>query len=166
MSLRGYCRTFNVFTACNPAMRMTKLTTIASTGRLMKRSVNAVIAFATRHSERSEAESKNPAALPNRDSSGSLDFARDDGESDLFRISTFALRTFLLSIWRFRIQFRFGREIVVHRHSRSVAQLKDSGAHNCLACFQSLRDRDEIATCFADPRKLLQFSACRMLDDG
>jgi hypothetical protein len=40
MSLRGYCRTFNVFIACNPAMRITKLITIASTGRLMKRSVN------------------------------------------------------------------------------------------------------------------------------
>src|SRR6266850_8212632 len=40
MSLRGYWRTLIVFIACNPAMRMTKLTTIASTGRLMKRSVN------------------------------------------------------------------------------------------------------------------------------
>src|SRR4051812_941683 len=40
MSLRGYCRTLIVFIACKPAMRMTKLTTIASTGRRMKRSVN------------------------------------------------------------------------------------------------------------------------------
>src|SRR5207253_10456659 len=40
MSLRGYWRTLIVFIACNPAMRMTKLTTIAKTGRLMKRSVN------------------------------------------------------------------------------------------------------------------------------
>src|SRR6266853_5321352 len=39
MSLRGYWRTLIVFIACKPAMRMTKLTTIASTGRLMKRSV-------------------------------------------------------------------------------------------------------------------------------
>src|SRR2546423_9405994 len=39
MSLRGYWRTLIVFIACRPAMRMTKLTTIASTGRLMKRSV-------------------------------------------------------------------------------------------------------------------------------
>ena len=39
MSLRGYCRTLIVFIACKPAMRMTKLTTSASTGRLMKRSV-------------------------------------------------------------------------------------------------------------------------------
>src|SRR6266850_3028477 len=39
ISLRGYCRTLIVFIACKPAMRMTKLTTIASTGRLMKRSV-------------------------------------------------------------------------------------------------------------------------------
>src|SRR5256886_872879 len=39
MSLRGYWRTLIVFIACKPAMRMTKLTTIASTGRLIKRSV-------------------------------------------------------------------------------------------------------------------------------
>src|SRR5258707_9334110 len=113
MSLRGYCRTFNVFIACNPAMRMTKLTTIASTGRLMKRSVNDVIyKFGIRASD-------------------------------------------FLSIWRFRIQFWFGCKIVVHGHSHSVAQLKESGAHKGLACFQSLRNRDEIATCFTDPRKLL-----------
>src|SRR5262249_46047510 len=43
MSLRGYCRTLIVFIACNPAMRMTKLTTSARTGRLMKRSVNDFI---------------------------------------------------------------------------------------------------------------------------
>src|SRR3954468_25063580 len=40
MSLRGYCRTLIVFIACKPAIRMTKLTTIANTGRRMKRSVN------------------------------------------------------------------------------------------------------------------------------
>src|SRR5207302_7392187 len=43
MSLRGYWRTLIVFIACKPAMRMTKLTTIASTGRLMKRSVKDFI---------------------------------------------------------------------------------------------------------------------------
>src|SRR5437660_9250949 len=40
MSLRGYWRTLIVLIACKPAIKMTKLTTIASTGRLMKRSVN------------------------------------------------------------------------------------------------------------------------------
>src|ERR1700731_2732100 len=40
MSLRGYWRTLSVFIACKPAIRITKLTTMASTGRLMKRSVN------------------------------------------------------------------------------------------------------------------------------
>ncbi|PYL47530.1 MAG: hypothetical protein DMF32_10855 [Verrucomicrobia bacterium] len=54
MSLRGYCRTFrpprpancgkNIGNmALDPAIRITKLTTIASTGRLMKRSVNDFI---------------------------------------------------------------------------------------------------------------------------
>src|SRR5712675_1348884 len=53
ISLRGYWRTLIVFIACNPAMRMTKLTTIASTGRLMNRSVKDFI-LNVRHSERSE----------------------------------------------------------------------------------------------------------------
>src|SRR3954468_7054618 len=39
MSLRGYCRTFNDETACRPAIRITRLTTSARTGRRMKRSV-------------------------------------------------------------------------------------------------------------------------------
>src|SRR5437868_9459153 len=45
MSLRGYWRTLIVFIACKPAIRMTKLTTIASTGRLMKRSVKDVMSL-------------------------------------------------------------------------------------------------------------------------
>src|SRR5438477_64573 len=43
MSLRGYCRTLMFFIACKPAMRITKLTTKANTGRFMKRSVNDFI---------------------------------------------------------------------------------------------------------------------------
>src|SRR5579859_887415 len=39
LSLRGYCRTVNVLTACRPAIRMTRLITMASTGRRMNRSV-------------------------------------------------------------------------------------------------------------------------------
>src|SRR6266702_5678419 len=39
-SLRGYCRTLRVRSACTPAMTMSRLTTIAMTGRRMKRSVN------------------------------------------------------------------------------------------------------------------------------
>jgi len=38
-SLRGYCRTFSERMACKPAIRMMRLTTVASTGRRMKRSV-------------------------------------------------------------------------------------------------------------------------------
>src|SRR6185295_7148149 len=40
MSLRGYCRTLSERMACKPAIRTTRLTTIARTGRLTKRSVN------------------------------------------------------------------------------------------------------------------------------
>src|SRR5436309_12091117 len=40
MSLRGYWRTLSERIACNPAIRITRLTTIARTGRLTNRSVN------------------------------------------------------------------------------------------------------------------------------
>src|SRR5258708_12917651 len=40
MSLRGYWRTLSERMDCRPAMRMTRLTTTARTGRLTKRSVN------------------------------------------------------------------------------------------------------------------------------
>src|SRR5215470_13065205 len=39
MSLRGYWRTLSERIACRPAIRITRLTQIARTGRLMKRSV-------------------------------------------------------------------------------------------------------------------------------
>src|SRR5579872_4867 len=42
MSLRGYCRTLSERMACRPAMRITRLTTIASTGRFTNRSVNFI----------------------------------------------------------------------------------------------------------------------------
>src|SRR5438105_1330227 len=63
ISLRGYWRTLIVFIACNPAMRMTKLTTIASTGRLMNRSVKDFI-LNVRHSERSEAPLRDRHGIP------------------------------------------------------------------------------------------------------
>src|SRR5579863_6448139 len=40
ISLRGYCRTLSDRTAWRPAIRMTRFTTIASTGRLINKSVN------------------------------------------------------------------------------------------------------------------------------
>ena len=42
MSLRGYWRTLSARIDWIPAMRMTRLTTIARTGRLTKRSVNFI----------------------------------------------------------------------------------------------------------------------------
>src|SRR6516225_7157077 len=40
MSLRGYCRTLSERIDCRPAIRITRLTTIARTGRLMTGSLN------------------------------------------------------------------------------------------------------------------------------
>src|SRR5579871_2754969 len=42
MSLRGYCRTLSERIACRPAIKMTRLTTIARTGRLTYKSVNFI----------------------------------------------------------------------------------------------------------------------------
>src|SRR5205085_4151090 len=42
MSLRGYWRTLKERIDCKPAIRITRLTTIDSTGRLIKRSVNFI----------------------------------------------------------------------------------------------------------------------------
>src|ERR671915_25353 len=42
MSLFGYCLTLSARTDCSPARRITRLTTIARTGRLTKRSVNRI----------------------------------------------------------------------------------------------------------------------------
>src|ERR1051326_1406317 len=44
MSLRGYCRTLSDRIDCRPAIRITRLTTIARTGRLTKRSVMRILA--------------------------------------------------------------------------------------------------------------------------
>src|SRR5262249_44720120 len=43
MSLRGYCRTVSARMDCSPAIRMTRLTTIARTGRLTNRSVSRIL---------------------------------------------------------------------------------------------------------------------------
>src|SRR2546428_9673086 len=43
MSLRGYCRTLRARIDCRPAIRMTRLTTIARTGRLTNRSVRRIL---------------------------------------------------------------------------------------------------------------------------
>src|SRR5512144_3262137 len=44
MSLRGYWRTVSERIDCSPAIRITRLTTTARTGRLMNRSVNFMLA--------------------------------------------------------------------------------------------------------------------------
>src|SRR5437773_1157624 len=42
ISLRGYCRTVRARIDCSPAIRITRFTTIASTGRLTNKSVNRI----------------------------------------------------------------------------------------------------------------------------
>src|SRR5216117_990913 len=92
ISLRGYCRTFRPpkpaslgkrigNTAFDPAMRITKLTTIASTGRLMKRSVNDFIL-----------EIRNPKQIRTGDATPSSRLRLEGEPTPFFRHSTFVLR--------------------------------------------------------------------------
>src|SRR5215510_8810633 len=45
MSLRGYCRTLSARMDCKPAIRITRLTTMARTGRLTNKSVKRILTF-------------------------------------------------------------------------------------------------------------------------
>src|ERR1019366_1342222 len=45
LSLRGYCLTTRVRIAWDPAIKITRFTTSASTGRRMKRSVNDIVSY-------------------------------------------------------------------------------------------------------------------------
>src|SRR5438477_7827780 len=103
MSLRGYWRTLMVFIACNPAMRITKLTTNASTGRRMKRSVNDFMIERNEFAALSTAIQgaavyKPPSFLVRRFVNRRSLFAAPISDSlefeELFRISTFVLRIF------------------------------------------------------------------------
>src|SRR5438874_9359875 len=140
MSLRGYWRTLIVRIACKPAMRITKLTTSASTGRLMKRSVKDFM----QKSQVRTGDATPWSPPPARGRAGS------NISSFVFRPLPFASRVHWV-----RIDLRVRREIVVDRHRHSVSQFENSRAHNSFAGFQSFRNRDEIAAPFTDAHKLL-----------
>src|SRR5437763_17219450 len=140
MSLRGYWRTLIVRIACKPAMRITKLTTSASTGRLMKRSVKDFMQKSQVRTGDATPSSRPPA----RGRAGS------NISSFVFRALSFASRVHWV-----RIDLRVRRQIVVDRHRHSVSQFENSGAHNSFAGFQSFRNRHEIAARMTATHKLL-----------
>src|SRR5947208_9829232 len=145
MSLRGYWRTLIVFIACKPAMRMTKLTTIASTGRLMKRSVKDVMSILllsgerTRHRVLAMAPSPSRTSLLRLRSSQSISARAPKRAREaraLPRIqSEISLFILFSRIHRRRVHLWLRCEIVVDRHRHSIAQFENSRAHDGLVRF-------------------------------
>src|SRR5881392_2023394 len=149
MSLRGYCRTLMFFIACKPAMRITKLTTNASTGRLMNRSVNDFMAQLVVWSAaiQGAAVYKPPSFSVRRFvNRRSLSYRRDACASP------FLARSRVGWLW---VLLKLGRQIVVDRYRHSITQLENARAHNCLPGFQARRDRDKIAASLSDAHELL-----------
>src|SRR5437660_1166946 len=123
MSLRGYCRTLSDRIACNPAIRMTRFTTIASTGRLTNKSVNFMSALTAAN----ERNIPHPALRPFSAKSKRFD--------DLLN----------LAVLRFRSRVVVGLHRVVDHDRCPIAQLEHSRAHNFIAGIQAGHNRHLIA---------------------
>src|SRR5262245_52001280 len=100
--------------ACKPAMTMIRLTTTASTGLLIKRSV-IVFIWA-----RGLLWVIYGRKIANR--------IRDDRR---------------LALGGLRLQFHLGLQGVIHHHRHFIAQLEDAGGGHDLPGLQALRNRDE-----------------------
>src|ERR1700730_14747788 len=162
MSLRGYWRTLIVFIACKPAMRITKLTTSASTGRRIKRSVKDFMSILSGERTRLACwrwrrnEHAMARALPSsRDENQLLTAPSSLLTSTRFRHSTLVLRHSPSRIRWLRIYLWFRREIVVDRHRHAVAQFENPGPHYRFTRLQSRGDGDKIAARLAHAHKLL-----------
>src|SRR5437763_6874349 len=136
MSLRGNCRTESERTAWSPAMRMTRLTTMARTGRLMKRSVSfrVVVAWlrgceavgATR--PRNDAASQPP-----------------------------------LRVFRFRRRAVARLHRVVDRHRGAGPQLEHARGHHFLARLDAGEHGDLVAARAAELHELLAHAAIALV---
>src|SRR5579862_1712296 len=151
MSLRGYCRTLNERIAYNPAIRMTRLTTIASTGRFTNRSVNFMDAP---HKGRKTTSSDTPF-LAGSARSGMISGA------PFSRVVAREMGTFFwcLTIFRFRIDAVTRFHVVVHQNRRAIPQLEYARAHHFFAGIQSGNNRHLIATRSLDFHHLLSHSS-------
>src|ERR1700747_1967799 len=124
MSLRGYCRTLSDRIACNPAIRMTRFTTIASTGRLTNKSVNFM--SASHCSERKKFSSSRFSRFPTA-KSGRFD--------ECLSLAVLGLRSRVV----------VGLHRVVDHDRCPIAQLEHSRAHIFIARIQAGHNRPLIA---------------------
>src|SRR5436309_8427984 len=129
MSLRGYWRTLRERIACKPAIRMTRLTTMARTGRLTKRSVNLTF-------------DPPPYPSPRR------------GRGTLFRER---LRASV--VLRLGGRIVGGLDLVVDADGGAVAELEGAGRHDFLTGLESRDHRDLIAPGAAQLDELLPHAA-------
>src|ERR1700678_2587616 len=138
MSLRGYCRTLRERIACKPAMRITRFTTTASTGRLTNRSVNFM-------SFSSGARGREGSRL------FLLRF--------LYQLSSLLLATLGLAVLGLWIRIISGLDTIVHQHRGAIAKTEDPGAHYLIARIQAGRYGDLIAARAFNFHHLLAYSA-------
>src|SRR5215472_5248466 len=123
MSLRGYCRTLNDRIACSPAIRMTRFTTIANTGRLTNKSVNFMSASQNLEKEKPPGTPLLAAVVRSGYSCGMRHLA-------VFRLGA-------------GIVVRF--YVVIDHHRRPITQLEHSRAHHFFPGIQTGYHRDLIA---------------------
>src|SRR2546428_673476 len=114
MSLRGYCRTLSERIACKPAIRITRLTTIARTGRLTNKSVNFML-----QSSEGRSRLKQLRRLAR--------YARGTADGGCPHM------TFALAVFRLGARVVGGLHCVVDLNRGAVAKPKYSGADNLVA---------------------------------
>src|SRR5918992_4486848 len=127
MSLRGYCRTLSARIDCSPAMRMTRLTTIARTGRLTNKSVSRILFFLL----------DSPKALCHRYSYRRL----------IAGCCACGGRALALSsvVFRFRSRVISRLHFVIYEHGGAVAQLEHAGGHDLFARLHSGQHADLVS---------------------
>src|SRR6266536_2851652 len=169
MSLRGNCRTESDRMAWSPAIRMTRLTTIARTGRLTKRPVNFIwnpFPLSSRaripfhcHPERESLSTvipnENPFHCHPERESLPLSSRAKRGISPSFARSA-------LAVLRLRGRVVGRLNLVVHDDGGAVAELEDSGGHDFLARLDAGDDRDLIPPRAAQLHELLVDAAVRL----
>src|SRR5688572_4899641 len=137
ISLRGYCRTLNARIDCSPAMRMTRLTTIARTGRLTNKSVMRMCLFLS------------------------------DSPKGLCHLIANCLRwhrALALSsvVFRFRRRVVARLDLVVHEDGAAIAQLEHARRHDLIAWLPSGYHADLVTARSFELHKLVAHSAIRL----
>src|SRR5690348_9833216 len=146
-SVFGYWRTGSVMTARRPSTRISRLTVAASTGRLMKRSVNFIRGPAGKSRQLSCPSSRGRRGRNPGSASQSLEQApaRGCAASGMTMLIFRSLRRGRLLLHRLRVRIERRLHAVVDVHRRVVLQLQLARSHHHFAFLESVQDRDLVA---------------------